>query len=417
MTAKTRSLTVPTKWYDPLGTFYDPYDSFWFQVNNPVEVVDGFIETQGNPFKHGKPLRGGDFWLYKKHFVIKCTDPIEVRWGNGARYYQGQFVPQGNSAYVSSTMLAADQVKDPEAYATEAWNRCRPAKPLFNAVLNLLELKDIPGLLHDNTLEIMRAVSKKFRANRRYRYRGTEINRAAEWHLAVQFGWLPVLGAIQDFHKAQDKEQKALAQVLRDAGRPVKREVTLFNASTSDESYVGPGATNMYPLLVSGAYADWGECVDRVEVEEKVWAEGQFVYFLPPGPQTVEYKNALLRRLYGWQPTPSVIYNLMPWTFLLDYFTNLGEIAKCASNGVEDRLYANYFYVMSKRVAHSRRQSWAKLNAAGGVTRVETTVHETCTSKRRVQGHQFGLKLKESDLSASQVGILGALGLSRLGFR
>jgi len=407
---------MPVKWYDPLGTFYDPYDAFWFQVNNPVEVLDGFINTQGNPFKRGKPVRGGDFWLFKKHFKITCTDAVMVRWGNNARYYQGQFVPQGNSVYVSS-MLNSDQVKNPEAYADEAWNRTRPAKPIFNAALNLLELKDIPGQLEDATLGVLRAISKKFRNSRRFRYRGTELNRTAEWHLAVQFGWLPILGAIQDFHKAQDKEQKALAQVLRDAGRPVKREAVLFHDSTSDEVYQGPGATNMYPVLTTGSYADYGECWDRVEVEEKVWAEGQFVYFLPPGPQTVEYKKALLRRLYGWRPTPSVIYNLMPWSFLLDYFTNLGEIAKVASAGVEDRLYANYFYVMSERVSHSRRQCWAWLNTEGGAEKVETTVHEYGISKRRVQGHQFGLKLKQSELSASQVGILGALGLSRLGFR
>jgi hypothetical protein len=57
--------------------------------------------------------------------------------------------------------------------------------------------------------------------------------------------------------------------------------------------------------------------------------------------------------MFGFQPTPSLIYNLTPWTWLIDYFTNLGDLYDNLSRGVEDRLIAEYFYLMHERTRKS----------------------------------------------------------------
>jgi hypothetical protein len=118
--------------------------------------------------------------------------------------------------------------------------------------------------------------------------------------------------------------------------------------------------------------------------------------------------------------TPSVVYNIIPWTWLIDYFTNLGDVFDAISSGVEERFIADYFYVMREVSYTDYHQcsfdvytNWT----ASSTERIDCTWETTVTQKHRTVASPFGFGLTDDSLSPLQLGILGALGLSRLPFR
>lgn len=117
----------------------------------------------------------------------------------------------------------------------------------------------------------------------------------------------------------------------------------------------------------------------------------------------------------GLRVTPTDVYNAMPWSWLADYFTGLGDFVEAVSGGVEDRLAADYFYIMET-------QKWTTVtNATQGICvspdstgEARGTRIDSWSLKTRIEGSPFGFGIKEIDLSPMQWSILGALGLSRL---
>lgn len=126
----------------------------------------------------------------------------------------------------------------------------------------------------------------------------------------------------------------------------------------------------------------------------------------------------MLRRIMGSRVTPDTIYNLMPWTWLVDYFTDLGQFVQAISPGVADRLAADYAYSM-------KTEQWTETREANSVFQgalanntkyVEAVCYSSVvdTCKRRRRASPFGWGVKQESLTPKQLAILGALGLSKL---
>jgi len=295
----------------------------------------------------------------------------------------------------------------------------KPAQPSFELGLNILELKDTPGMLKQATSVIIDRMRKKRQAKGKTL---ETLSRTGEWYLAIEFGWLPILSAYLDFIEVQRKEQKLFDQIVRDAGRWVKRSRVLPDAQedVALQSATTYGFFNLAPYLVSQAWGDSGRgsITTTTSIKSKTWCEGKFRYFLPPGPRTVGWKKNILRRMYGLRVTPTLAYNLMPWSWLADYFTDLGQFMNAVSNGVEDNLYCQYAYLMrTKEVIRSSkctRQYASNLTLPVTYKTARATFTTTTTTKCRVAASPFGFGFREQDLSLKQNAILGALGLSRL---
>jgi hypothetical protein len=123
----------------------------------------------------------------------------------------------------------------------------------------------------------------------------------------------------------------------------------------------------------------------------------------------------MLARLYGLYPTPSVIYNAIPWSWLIDWFSNAGSLLENLDTGVADRLAADYFYIM-------RSQEWSQEFVASGEFKkrngdrfsARATATTRAYAKSRVRGGPFDPAVLENNLNGKQLAILGALGLSRM---
>jgi hypothetical protein len=117
--------------------------------------------------------------------------------------------------------------------------------------------------------------------------------------------------------------------------------------------------------------------------------------------------------LLGIELTPEVVWNATPWTWALDWVSNIGDCVSNISDMIVDGLVIKYGYVMEHYVS-SRTYYYAgtgKYKPIGGVVVSPVTLfYET---KRRRKASPFGFGLDWSGFTPRQLAITVALGLTR----
>lgn len=125
----------------------------------------------------------------------------------------------------------------------------------------------------------------------------------------------------------------------------------------------------------------------------------------------------MMRRIMGQRITARELYNAIPWSWLADYFTDLGHFVTATSPGVADRLVADYAYLMSHvqwKATTERTQEVRTSSNGSSKTRIASSAKTVRTIKMRVRASPFGFGLSQNDLTPHQASILGALGISRI---
>jgi hypothetical protein len=122
-----------------------------------------------------------------------------------------------------------------------------------------------------------------------------------------------------------------------------------------------------------------------------------------------------MAELYGLEPSPTVLWNAIPWTWLIDWFTNASDMLSTLDTGVADRLAADYWYCMHEKTGTISYDCKGKFFQQNG-SKFELTASVTSTQflKYRGVGDPFGYGFNPAGLSPMQLSIMGALGLSRL---
>jgi hypothetical protein len=330
---------------------------------------------------------GGPFRLNGR-ITNRSIIPVGEIWRGGAndQRYIGSLSPS-----ITTTNAWGDF--PPDAWGAEAYAKMKPTKPSFSGLNSLYELRELAQTLEG---------------------RARNLREISSYWVGLQFGWKPLLSDILGLVNHQRKTEARLKQLLRDNGRPVRRRITLVETNdTVSTDFTSYSAFN--PVLVTQFYRKQPTVRQIRSSTDKVWASARFRYWLPGGPQDIKWKRKMLARIYGLYPSPSVIYNAIPWSWLVDWFSNVGDIVENLEVGVADRLAADYFYVM-------REKSWFVTNTATGYfTRRNgepcqftgsSTFH--ANSKYRAKGDPFGFATSQNDLSLMQLSILGALGISKI---
>jgi len=282
---------------------------------------------------------------------------------------------------------------DPSPFGATLYSRMKPAEPQFEGLNALYELREVPNML-------------------RQRF-NPDLTGASNYWLALQFGWKPLLSDIRSLINTQRIAEQYLKQLLRDNGRSVRRTAKMEVSSTTSRT-VSKSYAHIEDIGVTQLHASEHERIETLTVVDNVWASARFRYWLPGGPRDINWTRSMLARIYGLHPRPSVVYNAVPWTWLIDWFTNIGDIIDNMSPGVAERLAADYFYVMREK----RETLVSEVTGRLYFDNVPRAFSVSSTAKRvtkaRVSGSPFGFGINESQLSPMQWSILGALGKSRL---
>jgi len=241
-------------------------------------------------------------------------------------------------------------------------------------------------------------------------------NKGSDEYLNVAFGWLPFLSDISNTRNAILNAEKILSQYERDAGKQVRRQFhfpsqTIVHTETV-RSHVKP--FGFFHSDVS-AGLPYGDVVRTDEIVRNVWFKGAFTYHLPTGYSS---RNQMIRaaaqsdRLFGIAPTPEVIWNLTPWSWAIDWFSNLGNVISNISDMITDGLVMRYGYIMEHTVSKSTytfAPEGSSESDGGGVSPL-TFVTET---KKRRQANPFGFGLNWDGLTPRQLAIAAALGIRK----
>lgn len=350
--------------------------------------------------------RGGPFDSIKQHTLRYNSSPVAVRYFNfnALSGYRGVFL---NAHIPTAPSLTAFDLSQwgPIAYA-----RMKPTKPSFNAVTELLELRDLSHLLG---LELKDVVGQSLQGR-------VNPRTVASGHLAIQFGVLPLIRMCRQLYNAYHSWERRLQWLIDNEGKPIRRRVHLETYSnvtdpivTTSAPYlmaVEPGVTSQFSSSQQWVRRTWSEQT------RQVWASAQFRYWLPHGPRNIDWTYDMKRRLFGATIDLGQIYAAMPWSWLVDWFFNAHTVWDNLAHTVEERLAADYFYLMCTETSTnvSELSFTTKTSAWGDQQAVHTRNEVGFVRKRRVRGDPFGFNTNPAQLTGLQISILGALGLSRL---
>jgi hypothetical protein len=241
----------------------------------------------------------------------------------------------------------------------------------------------------------------------------TDVGKA---DLYTEFGILPIIADAQKMVRSLKKANAIIRQYERDSGRRVRRRVHLPAVTSTTESKVQPYEINLGPALTNYGLARRGDVTLTSYRREEWWFSGAFTYFVETRPgilNELERFEQLGNKLLGTRLTPDVLWNLAPWSWLVDWFTTVGSSLTNVVAFQNDGLVMPYGYAM-RRVRISTVASTV-LYRPDFPAKDLLTFRNTfmVDQKERVQATPYGFGLDLGMLNPRQWAILASLGLTR----
>ena len=375
-----------------------PYTS-WIDGVNPLS---GYIAAQG--YDHigastghpGPPYRAGGAFgvVHHKTFVIPSYVNA-VKEAFGSQLYKGYVW----STFPSFASLAVRTNMQTESftYGATGYARARPDAPLMNLGVSIVELRELPGMtrrLRSTALNV---------ANGRP-LRGASGGSIGNAYLEWKFGYDQLIRDLMKLLNIQARLDLRYIQLKRDAGRRVRRGSTIVNdASLAVSSGSGGGAGMASTTAMAVNYED------VFSITKRIWFSGAFRYFIPPC-QVDGRDTSRLRSQLGLNLDANLLYHVTPWTWLIDWFTGMGDAVSNAQLNRDDNTISDYAYIMNHyRQSMIRTTRWTLSNGV----QFGTSAGRYIDQKTREGASPYGFGLHSGDLNANRIAILAALGISR----
>lgn len=235
-----------------------------------------------------------------------------------------------------------------------------------------------------------------------------DIRDSGHEYLNVEFGWKPLVSDIRSAVHSMKNTTSILRQIERTGNRPIRRR---FNFPPIHTETTTTLSTNVWPHPI-GVWGNMGGLKGNVEKETvtdvNVWFSGSFGRFVTPGMQNAnrftEFE-AKANALLGTRLTPETLWNLSPWSWLVDWQVDIGAMLSILTRQLLDGSVMWYGYTM----ANSRKVDTYS-HTAGYVPPMSVTTD----IKQRNMATPFGFGLSpQTDFSPKQLAILAALGITR----
>lgn len=233
------------------------------------------------------------------------------------------------------------------------------------------------------------------------RLRRNPISNGASGYLGLMFGLIPLVNDVKAIMNSQELIANRLRELqnLRD-GDGMRRKMRLGRTQVK-----GP-ATTITVSSITGLIID----AKRTQYATRnIWGS---VRWMPDGSHRIPDTDArrvmeARRAVYGLNIDLVSAYNLMPWSWLIDYFSSVGDFIETTRNVVGATPGNTNIMVHTIRAANITPISLPPGLSGGSCLDVRET-------KERFVGSGFtGLNSTVPILSGRQVSILGALAISR----
>jgi len=385
--------------------------SYFYYEPNSEQCLDEV--HKGPPFKHGGPLTIAK--ISYNHTTSSNVHLVGI--GSPRRTYDGRFCvstwqgsfPAGTSPNGPPIPSSAAFKAVHDGFSPTAWKKFRPGNPTAQLGQAVGELHQIPTI----PLIFQRGLANKFR---NLRDRGLLLKKAGSEYLNLQFGWFPFVKDLRDAVKTQQSIQTRLDQLRRDNGKKVRRRGSVSSSSTQSSTV---GNVNLYPILTNEFYPNSSVPFEAgssvTTTTDSHWFSARFRYFIP-NIDSPDWESKAKRILFGTTLTPSLVWELTPWSWLIDWSTNVGDVLSNMSANAAENLVAEYAYLMSTRTFEETIMGRGVMQSVFPITQyfpISAEVTRKTEFKLRSVANPYGFGLTYAGLNTRQMLILAALGLSR----
>ncbi len=387
---KTRGSTITLQgMYRISGPSLKPYR---FDYRS-IESSEGSSHPRWNRASSGDV---GGPWFLSKH--IYEINPI-IR---NDSYGQGPIWGTVASGFQTSPVLTNTEA-DLKAIGTKQIALATPSNPAFSLSTAIGELR-MDGLPTVVGTDILKERIRAYRTRNRLRPESAKGKAAGSEFLNVEFGWKPLVSDLRKFAMAVRDHHKIIDGYVAGSDSKIRRR--LASPPTYSTNQTANTSVYLQPGVTIGPWVGTGSTFESTET--RTWFSGAFRYHVPMGndlgSRMARY-NAEAGKLLGLRLTPDTVWNLMPWSWAADWFTDVGDIMTNISNLGTDSMVMQYGYSMRSQ----RREMTTSFNWSGK----SGYFRETTITKRRIPASPYGFNTTFDGLSNRQKAICAALGITR----
>jgi len=382
------------------------------ELNNWYAVQRHNRRYAGNQPGSGKPLPikvdvGGGFYNLKTKYedTVKYLHYVSPEWPRYGYAFEGHVYPYSIGTDPADPVY---KITDPAftpathlglmSLGATAISRCSPTNPHADVAVGLAELYR-EGLPRIPGLETFKGKKPE----------GDFLN--------YQFGIAPLLSDLKAARDSFKKSRAILGQYYRDSGRGVRRRYSFEPKISSVSSTINGGTGG--PRNPGPTYV-WRDInkfqrVDFTTHRQETWFSGCFTYHARENDNSVLAKlDKMIQEgniLYGLSLNASVLWNLAPWSWLVDWMTNVGDVLKNVAMIQNDGLFMRYGYIMQHTV--KTVSSMGRNYVASSGTVCDGDQRYTAEYKLRRRATPFGFGLDPVSFTGRQWAILAAVGISQ----
>lgn len=420
------------------------------------EIHPGPPFRTGGPFRNVKVTRVTPYGI-QGYGTYNCEPPNWAPWQ--WRRYVGGFHPPSDQIFggpsVSNTsVLNGDSTLFPGISVHDcdrAWKFSKPRIEHANLFVTLAELRDLPRMLQGSAKHFESVWNDILRGripdpNRpgylmpsRGRGQFNTPDQIPDIFLNQEFGWRPFLADIRKMTDLVFQAERIIKNLMDRNGKPVRRKITILGDQIIDEEGAKkipnerrkptisvPRLTSdkvisinnglcCLPVSLEGGFFTTPPTYEVSEqVTDHITATSCWTYYnsvFDAGLEGWDSSLTSVRRyltVFGGRITPSNVYRAMPWTWLVDWFSNFGDLVDRMSEAMTDEVVCKYLYVTR---VHTLKRVVTQLlpfrDPGNLVLKWEKII---LTKERKSASSSFGFSLSESALTPRQLLILGALG-------
>jgi hypothetical protein len=289
---------------------------------------------------------------------------------------------------MSSGSVPPDTLEECKGKGAAAWRKFRPARSDQNLGQFFAELRDFPSL---------------------FKFRLKKFKDLGSGYLNAQFGWAPFVADIRRFIQRAKKLDSQLERLKRQNNKWVRRGGDLYSSedqSISDNAGLQPAN-----------YCTVDTKRRIITEKERCWFSGSFRYYIPGLSDGSWGDFRMSRKIWGLELTPALVYELIPFSWLVDWCANVGDVVDNISSMTFEHMAARTAYVMLHKEVIDRYEVGftGRFTELGNVKSSSYFASTTITTetKARAKASPFGFETDWDLFSTFQLSILAALGITR----
>lgn len=307
-----------------VGSSKGELELFKYTVNAPVKITRRY-DIQ---YRHLPILPSGVFPEINDGTVVNVTH-IEP------------------GAYAPSTLPAAVESLEKSYCSTLISNHrvsmfaaTNPQHRTFSFFRELVELRDLPRtiLSMKGTAQDLARVYNSFHDSRlrdKVFSLSESVRDIPKEYLSYHFGWKLLVKSIDDLLSKPEKTAKRISLLIRRSGK-----ATTYRTKRKFTSSVTAGVPNL-----SVGNQDPAEFIEKTESRIERQSELRMVInttFDFPSINPVSFASRMFYDQLGVNPRPTDLYNLVPWSWLFDWFTGTGDYINVIDEINRDRSLINW---------------------------------------------------------------------------